>query len=960
MKTILRFAFCRLAGCSMFCLLFNFGIGPAHAQNSGAVLWGVVVDTTSGAAVAGATVKVQLESDTTFVRYTYTNGIGKYRFSDLISGKYRVTYSMLGYTSISTEAQVGGSDPTMLRIVMVEQPLHSEDIVVTASRHEEKATHSPASISTISSMELREHVNATPTEALAQVAGIDVGHEGIAMSTYSSRSMHSVFGSDILTMNDYHSMEVPSIGGFYGILMPQINEDIDHIEVVRGPGSALYGPEAATGVVHIISKSPFSSQGTNVSLAGGERSYFDGGFRHAQAFGDNFAMKISGHYLKANDWQMADDPKEDTAFKNAQVSLLDKTIGSSTRDSLSRIGNRDYTVNVYSVEARAEAILSDFTTLNITGGLTNIGNQLAMSEDFGGAQIKDWMYDFVQARLNYKDLFVQGAWNHNDTKGSYFLPTGAPIVNRSSTYVAQIQHQYAPMTDERLTYGADYQAIHPISSGTIYGPDDGHADVNIFGVYLQSQTSLLDDRLEVVLAGRYDKHSYLKDPIISPRGAVVYHLNDWHLVRAMYNNTYLFPSENSMYADLLYAGDPFGTGMNIRYVSPYTSGLTFMHSGADPSLYGVTYDMTTPFAPGTKIPASAATGLLSANGGILWKGIMAKVAQDPRLAVLAPVLNSIAAPSPVQVGSTIGYLNLHPKEDKSNLYFPLTDGTPIDITAVKPQHASTMELDYQGAASKDFQFEVDAYQTHYDAIKASTVALTPSVLMNMQQLQSYLDTNIRQTLEATGMPHAAASATAAAAAAGIASYQGIGGLPLGVIQATGGAPTEMHPTDLLVGTRNYLENSVEFMGLDASFNAKASDIWSFTGSVSWLNKNYWYAGELNSKDSSIQTPFALNMPKYRASIGAKYSGLSRGLSLELRDRWSDAFKMDDSYWVGDVGARHVLDLTVNYHPDAEAWKNLNLTLSITNLLDNKHQELVGAPFIGRLTVLRAAYTLPSL
>src|SRR5580704_7298021 len=155
-----------------------------------------------------------------------------------------------------------------------------------------------------------------------------------------------------------------------------------------------------------------------------------------------------------------------------------------------------------------DANLSDDVTANVSAGLANIVNGIAMTEDFGDAQIKNWTYDFVQARVNYKDLFIQGSVNHDNTSstsGSYFLPTGAPIIDHSSTYVAQIQHHWDPMSNEKLTYGADYKAIVPLSENTIYGPDDGHANTQIYGAYLQSQTSLLDNSLEIVLAGRVDK-----------------------------------------------------------------------------------------------------------------------------------------------------------------------------------------------------------------------------------------------------------------------------------------------------------------------------------------------------------------------------------------------------------------------------------------------------------------------
>ncbi len=973
---------------ALFLLSITIVSVPARkssAQSSGGAISGQCVDVTSGAPLSGVSVHAALETDTTSGKHTFTNAQGKYRIKDLRAGKYKVTFSLLGYRGSASSIDVA-AQPTTLDMPLAEEALHSEEVIISASRHEEKATSAPASVSVIPTSELREHVSATPTEILGSVPGMDLSHEGMAMSTYASRSMHSVFGSDILTMNDYHSMEVPSIGGFYGILMPQMNEDIDHIEVVRGPGSALYGPEAATGVVHFISKSPFTSQGTSISLAGGARgsvteptysgfgkgpasggdyasgSYFDGGFRHAQAIGDRFAFKISGHYLKADDWHMAADTSEAKAYDTAQAILATPNrkalYTSSQQDSLARIGNRNYGLEVYSFEARADAILSDDATLNLTGGLTKIVNDIAMTEDFGSAQIKNWSYDFVQARLNYKDLFFQVALNGNDTKDSYFLPTGGPIVNRSTTTVVQIQHQWSPMTNEKLTYGADYQSIHPISDATIWGPDDGHNNVSIIGGYLQSQTTLMDDALELVLAGRVDKHSYLSSAIFSPRAAAVYHINDQHLVRAMYNETYLFPSENDIFGDILFANDAFGfagkglpfVGPNIRYVTPYVSGMTFQHSSTDPT----SYDMNTtlnldPRIPGT-LPASQALN-------VLWPVLMQVAGGDPRLAQLKPFLSLIPAPTSQQVPTFMAYLNLHPNASNPGQFVPVTNGQPLDIAPVKAQHATSLELDYQGSIASNFQFEIDAYQTHYDAIRASTVALTPNVFASTPQLQAYLDTTLLHGLESTGMRADSASLNAFLASNAIAGN--LGQLPLGVVQPAGSqyAVTNQHIDDVLIGTRTYLESKVEFYGVDASFEEKASDDWSFNGSFSMLTKNYWYAGELNAADSGSQNPFALNMPKYRGSIGARYSGLTKGLSLELRDRWSDAFKMVDNYWVGDVGARHVLDLTVNYR--MESWNNLMWTLSVTNVLNNLHQELIGAPQIGRLTVLRASYTLPS-
>src|SRR5581483_8871175 len=321
----------------------------------------------------------------------------------------------------------------------------------------------------------------------------------------------------------------------------------------------------------------------------------------------------------------------------------------------------------------------------------------------------------------------------------------------------------------------------------------------------------------------------------------------------------------------------------------------------------------------------------------LWPVIMDLAAKQSGNALLKLI------PAPTKNVTFLGYANLG-SNAATQPFLPVPNGVPLPISGVQPQHQRTYEVDYQGAIGKTFQFEVDAYETHYSVIRASTTALTPTLNFDSSALQQYFKSEL-------GGSHAADSIGQLLAGT-------LAKLPLGVVQAEGGAANESYPEDILVGTRSYLQNTVQFYGIDFMMSYQPNNDWAFDGSFSWLNKNYWYASELNPQDSTVPAPFALNLPKYRFSVGAKYSGLLRGLELELRDRWSDAFPMVDNYWIGNVGAWNVLDLTVNYR--IESMNNLLLTLSITNLFDNEHQEFVGAPYIGRLTVLRASYALPAL
>src|SRR5678809_602720 len=93
----------------------------------------------------------------------------------------------------------------------------------------------------------------------------------------------------------------------------------ERVEVLLGPASALYGPNSANGVLHIITKSPFTSQGTTLTLDGGERSILRGSGRHAGLIGSKAGYKLSGEYFTGSDWKYYDPGEPGTYGANAPV-----------------------------------------------------------------------------------------------------------------------------------------------------------------------------------------------------------------------------------------------------------------------------------------------------------------------------------------------------------------------------------------------------------------------------------------------------------------------------------------------------------------------------------------------------------------------------------------------------------------------------------------------------------------
>ena len=133
------------------------------------------------------------------------------------------------------------------------------------------------------------------------------------------RGFNNIFSGSLLTLTDNRIARVPSLRVNAFNFIPTSNEDIERVEVVFGPGSALYGPNSASGVFHILTKSPFGSEGTQLSFGGGEHDVLNGSFRHASSIGDKVGFKISAQYYQGTDWENFEPNEPDQIVKTRQT-----------------------------------------------------------------------------------------------------------------------------------------------------------------------------------------------------------------------------------------------------------------------------------------------------------------------------------------------------------------------------------------------------------------------------------------------------------------------------------------------------------------------------------------------------------------------------------------------------------------------------------------------------------------
>ncbi len=229
---------------------------------------GQVLNASSGESLVGVNIMVK-ESNIG----TTTDLEGKFSLNVPAEAK-KLVFHYVGYKEKKVSVD-HSQDEVELTVKLKETDIGLEEVVVSASKHEEKVLDAPASISVLNADEIERKPAVTPVDHIEEVEGVDIMQTGIISSNVNVRGFNNIFSGAMLTIVDNRIARVPSLRANIFQLIPSNNYDIKRIEVVRGPASALYGPNATAGVMHIITKSPLDIEEdfrTTVSLAGGERS----------------------------------------------------------------------------------------------------------------------------------------------------------------------------------------------------------------------------------------------------------------------------------------------------------------------------------------------------------------------------------------------------------------------------------------------------------------------------------------------------------------------------------------------------------------------------------------------------------------------------------------------------------------------------------------------------------------
>ncbi|HEY0017175.1 MAG TPA: TonB-dependent receptor [Longimicrobium sp.] len=940
---------------------------PAHAQGQTGGVRGTIRDVTSSAPLGGIRVEA-IAADGRTAGSDVTAQNGTYAISGLAPGSYALVISGTDIPVRRLDVTVRAGQTSRVDAQVSFGNVRLDPVVISASKRPEKATDAPARVEVVSEAQIQARPAVTPVDHLRSVPGVDVASTGIQSTNVVARGFNNIFSGSLHALTDNRIAGVPSLRVNFLHFVPSNNEDVARMEVVLGPGAALYGPNTANGILHIITRSPLDDQGTTVSFSGGTQELFQTEFRTAHLLTDDIGFKLSGQYMQASEFEYTDPaeaaeqarfrcvvdatgctPQQIGAARFARTDLA-RAVGLdslSAQARINRIGTRDFDVQRFAGEARLDWRMMPSMTTVFSAGMTDAASGIELT-GLGASQVKDWKSSYYQARTTWNRLFAQVYLNRSDAGETYLLRNGAPIVDRSSLLVGQLQHGFS-MWNERqnFTYGADYLHTTPVTEGTINGWYEDNDETTELGAYLQSETDL-SERLELVLAGRVDSHSALPNPVFSPRAALVFKPREGHALRLSYNRAFSTPSSLNQFLDLGSAipnAALAGLGYSLRIQGTGEEGFRFR--GEDGS-----YQVRSPFTPTAMggpaqlLPARStelyplAVGVLAANGAFN---------ANPALGQYLSTLRPTAA----QVG--LNYLDV-----VTGVGGSLADLELNDIEPIRESISSTIEAGYKGLLANRLLIAADVWWSRREDLVTPLTIQTPLLLLNGPQLGAYL---VPRFMADLGMSQAQATATATAllgrpATETAPAVPGLATIPVGVISSD---DVDARGGQLLVTYVN-VDETIDLWGTDVSATALVGNEWQLGASASFMSEDVF-----ETESAGLVT---LNAPKWKGTLTVDYDNDDTGLFGQVRMRYSDAFPVNSGVYVGTaclnepgdpvpalqeacVDSYTLFDLNLGYRLPMVRGATLNVL--VNNLLDADYRPFPGTPTIGRMLIARIRY-----
>lgn len=358
------------------------------------------------------------------------------------------------------------------------------DIEVTSvSKRAQKKSEAAAAIFVITNEDLRRWGVTNIPDALRRVPGLQVARIDANKWAITARGFNSRFANKLLVLIDGRSVYTPLFAGVYWEANDVMLEDVERIEVIRGPGGTLWGANAVNGVINIITRPSGNTQGT--LLAGGAGNEENGfvNLRHGGATPGGRNYRVYGKFH-------AVDTGEPIEFGFPTAAHDDSEFGQGGFRTDWDSGNSDS----FSLQGDAYNGHADQQLLLATSATPVIDNA-----DYEGNNL---LYRWLHRNSERSSFTLQAYYD-------YAGLDSAVLFEDRRTLDLDFQHHYTTSGAHELVWGLNYRHINDdTESRPTFSLVPAKRTVNLYTAFIQDEISLLDDRAQLTLGSKFEQNDF--------------------------------------------------------------------------------------------------------------------------------------------------------------------------------------------------------------------------------------------------------------------------------------------------------------------------------------------------------------------------------------------------------------------------------------------------------------------
>ncbi|HEV2454610.1 MAG TPA: TonB-dependent receptor [Verrucomicrobiae bacterium] len=356
--------------------------------------------------------------------------------------------------------------------------------ITSVSKKETSLESSPAAVTVITQDDIRRLGIESIPDALRLVPGMDVAQINSHEWAISIRGFNDQYANDLLVLVDGRAVYTPAFGGVFWDVQDLPMEDIDRIEVIRGPGATLWGANAVNGVVNIITKNSKDTQGTLVSVSGGTWNQPSVTVQYSGQLATNLYYRTYLKYFNRDSFVEPGGGNAPDAWDSVRGGMrLDWE--PRTEDQFTLQGDGYDTVLRENVDAisstapfyQSSDLLDHETGGNVLGRWTHV--------------ISDTSQFSVQA---YDDYFSQEQSGDSE---------------RQNTFDVDAQHRFELGERNDIVWGLGYRYSYfdfPGSPSIVFNPEIRNDQ--LFSGFVQDEITLAPDRLHFTVGTKLEHNDY--------------------------------------------------------------------------------------------------------------------------------------------------------------------------------------------------------------------------------------------------------------------------------------------------------------------------------------------------------------------------------------------------------------------------------------------------------------------